>query len=203
MSDPWIYGHGSNTVLDLPDQSGDDNLLLQSIYGSQSSQLNLSRRQSEVPLQIVEEEEHCEWSDDEPDLLLSETKSSGRPTSTKSSRGQLLSRPRSSIFISKSSSNIIYNKQPGNQSNISLRRPSSARPSSYSNFQQKLAKPVNKRPMSAAVPSSRSSVGSSASRSTTQLTRPRQRPKSAFVVSYLIDFNTYPARSLIYIQCIW
>lgn len=180
---------------------GSSHSLLQSIYGSQTSQILLSGRQSESQL-VIEEADEDRWSDDDTVTVPVRPSSSlGSPSATVR-RKQTAARPRTAVPYS---SHNQYRPTPASSSTSlvstgysrgSMVRPSSAvqsrsssgRPQAHAAGHEQ--KPMRRRPMSAAVPRSysmqggsrRSSLGGGAAGQSQVLNRPR--PKSAFVVRH-------------------
>lgn len=179
---------------------GSSHSLLQSIYGSQTSQILLSGRPSEAQL-VIEEVDEDGWSDDENvTVSLRPGSSQGSPSAAAVRRSQTGARPRTALPYS---SHHHYRPTPPSSSTSLVStassrgrmvrpfsavrsRPSSGRPQAHTaGYEQK---PMTRRPISAAVPRSysmqaasrRISIGDGAAGQSQLLNRPR--PKSAFVV---------------------
>ena len=178
---------------------GSSHSLLQSIYGSQASQILLSGRPSEAQL-VIEEVDEDGWSDEENvTVSLRPGSSQGSPSAPAVRGSQTRARPSTALPYS---SHHHYRPTPPSSSTSlgstassrgrTIRpfsavrsRPSSGRPQAHTGHEQKL---MTRRPMSAAVPRSysmqgasrRSSIGDGAAGQSQLLNR--SRPKSAFVV---------------------
>lgn len=180
---------------------GSSHSLLQSIYGSQTSQILLSGRQSEAQL-VIEEADEDGWSDDgNVTVPVRPSSSLGSPSVTVQ-RKQTAARPRTAVPYSShnqyrptpasSSTNLVStgSRRGGmvRPSSAVQSRSSSGRPQAHAAGHEQ--KPMRRRPMSAAVPRSysmqggsrRSSLGGGAAGQSQVLNRPR--PKSAFVVRH-------------------
>ena len=202
MSNPWISPSGT-PGRESPglESTSSKSLLLQSIYGSQTSQL-LNAMSSQL---VIEEESEDDLSEDE--YVPQTSKVSARPKSSPASAivaRQKLPRPQTAT----ASSTVQRRTPTGSTSNIissvmtacstrRLSRPASAKPQ----MQSSSTGLRSRRPMSASV---RSGYSSSNLASSSGMIKPTQtasqkkitRPKSAFVVSCL-HFQTdliYPCR---------
>lgn len=181
---------------------GSSHSLLQSIYGSQASQILLSARPSEAQLTIEEVDEDG-WSDDD-NVTATTTRpvsSHGSLSATAVRGGQAGARPRTAIPYS---SQRQYRPTPPSSStslastassrgrtmrpfSAMRSRPSSGRPQAHAAAHEQGQ--MRRRPMSAAVPksyslqsASRRSIADGAVVHSQSPNRPR--PKSAFVVRH-------------------
>ena len=191
---------------------GSSHSLLQSIYGSQTSQILLSGRQSEAQL-VIEEADEDGWSDDDRVTGPVRPSSSQGSLSAAVQRRQTAARPKTAAPhpshshyrptpVSSSTSLISTGSSRGargmaRSSSAVQNRSSSGRSQVHAVGQEQ--KPVRRRPMSAAVPRSysmqggsrRSSLGGGSVGQSQAPSRPR--PKSAFVVSHTLTFCSYSA----------
>lgn len=191
---------------------GSSHSLLQSIYGSQTSQILLSGRLSEAQL-VIEEVDEEGWSDDENvTVSMRPGSSQGSPSAAAATRSsQPRTRPKTALPYSShhhyrptpptSSTSLVStaSSRGGGMRPLSAMRsrPSSGRPhqAHATGHEQK---PMRRRPMSAAVPRSYSTHSTSRSSfadvaaDRSQLSN-RPRPKSAFVVRH----TPYPRAPLL------